>query len=293
MAETFQAPVTVRDAGGDRQSVLQGGRFVVGQTVKRRRRRLGFPGIVLGPGAVFEEGGVFVDPSRATAIPDVFLDVGDQGGSGGLTVRDEEDQPIINLNGANGFGMFGTGKGPAGGVMVRSGKNGPVIILSGRDGRITFFDRNVRSTLVIDGDRGDIELVGADCAEDFELAEPAVSGSVVCVCDDGRVRPCSEPYDSRVVGVLSGAGEWRPGLRLGRSSDDGRSVPLALVGKVYCLADARSEPIGVGDLLTTSSTPGHAMRASDTMKAFGAILGKSLGALGDERGLVPVLVALQ
>jgi hypothetical protein len=249
--------------------------------------------VVLGPGAVVEPGGVFVDPSKATAVPDVFLDVGDRGGSGGITVRDEEDQPIINLNGANGFATFGTPKGPGGGIMVRSGKNGPVILVTGKDGRITFFNRNVRSTLVIDGERGDIELVGADCAEDFELAEPAVSGSVVCVGEDGRVRPCREPYDRRVLGVISGAGEWRPALRLGRRRDDARSVPLALVGKVYCLADARCGRIGVGDLLTTSSTSGHAMRATDTAKAFGAILGKSLGRLGEGCGLVPVLVALQ
>jgi hypothetical protein len=291
MAERCRGPVTVTD--GEHQSVLQGGRLAVGQTVSRGRRPGGFPGIVLGPGAVVEEGGVFVDPSRATAVPDVSLDVGDRGGSGGMTVRGEDDQAVINLNGANGFGTFGTAKGPAGGIMVRSGRNGPVILVTGKDGRITFFNRSVRSTLVIDGERGDIELIGADCAEEFELAEPAVSGSVVCVDEDGRVRPCLEPYDRRVVGVISGAGEWRPGLRLGRTSDDGRSMPLALLGKVYCLADARRESIGAGDLLTTSSTSGHAMCATDPAKSFGAILGKSLGALPGGCGLLPILVALQ
>jgi hypothetical protein len=293
MAERFPGPVTITDADGKRQSVMQGARLAVGQTVSRGRRPGGFPGILVGPGAVLEEGGVFVDPSRATAVPDVSLDVGDRGGSGGVTVRDEDDQAVINLNGANGFGTFGTARGPAGGIMVRAGRNGPVILVTGKDGRITFFDRNVRSTLVIDGERGDIELIGADCAEDFELAEPAGSGSVVCVDEDGRIRPCREPYDRRVAGVISGAGDWRPGLRLGRTSDDGTCAPLALVGKVYCLADARRAPIGVGDLLTTSSTSGHAMRATDKARSFGAILGKSLGALRGGCGLLPVLVALQ
>ncbi len=55
----------------------------------------------------------------------------------------------------------------------------------------------------------------------------------------------------------------------------------------------RPSPIGVGDLLTTSSTPGHAMRAADPARAFGAVLGKSLGRLTGGQGLVPVLVALQ
>jgi hypothetical protein len=293
MAERFQGPVTVTDADGKRQSVLQGTRLALGQTVSRGRRPGGFPGILVGPGAVLEEGGVFVDSSRATAVPDVSLDVGDRGGSGGITVRDEDDQAVINLNGANGFGTFGTAKGPAGGIMVRAGSNGPVILVTGKDGRITFFDRRVRSTLVIDGERGDIELIGADCAEDFELAEPAVKGSVMCMDEDGRVRPCRESYERRVVGVISGAGDWQPGLRLGCRSDEESSAPLALVGKVHCLADARRAPIGVGDLLTTSSTAGHAMRATDTAKSFGAILGKSLGSLRDSCGLVPVLVSLQ
>jgi len=49
----------------------------------------------------------------------------------------------------------------------------------------------------------------------------------------------------------------------------------------------------VGDLLTTSPTPGHAMRADDPGRAFGAVLGKALRPLADGQGLVPILVALQ
>ena len=38
-------------------------------------------------------------------------------------------------------------------------------------------------------------------------------------------------------------------------------MPLALVGKVYCKVNAQYAPVEVGDLLTTSPTLGHAMRA--------------------------------
>jgi len=51
--------------------------------------------------------------------------------------------------------------------------------------------------------------------------------------------------------------------------------------------------IEVGDLLTTSDTLGHAMKASDTGKAFGVIVGKALGSLSEGRGLIPILVTLQ
>jgi len=70
-------------------------------------------------------------------------------------------------------------------------------------------------------------------------------------------------------------------------------VAVALVGKVYCKADAQYSPIGVGDLLTTSETPGHAMKAVEPAKAFGSIIGKALRTLQAGKGLIPILVALQ
>jgi hypothetical protein len=51
--------------------------------------------------------------------------------------------------------------------------------------------------------------------------------------------------------------------------------------KVYCKVDARHSSIEIGDLLTTSSKRGHAMKAEDTMKAFGAVIGKELGSTKD------------
>jgi hypothetical protein len=65
------------------------------------------------------------------------------------------------------------------------------------------------------------------------------------------------------------------------------------MGKVYCKVDARYSPIEVGDLLTTSPTMGHAMKAEDPLKAFGSVIGKALRPLQEGLGLVPVLVALQ
>ena len=70
-------------------------------------------------------------------------------------------------------------------------------------------------------------------------------------------------------------------------------MPLALVGKVYCKVDAGHGAIEIGDLLTTSPTPGHAMKAADPMRAFGAVIGKALRPLASGTGLIPILVALQ
>jgi len=142
---------------------------------------------------------------------------------------------------------------------------------------------------------GDILLTGADCAEQFDavgsqLPEP---GTVVVVDESGALRESREPYDKKVAGVVSGAGDCRPALVLDRRVSKEPRVAVALVGKVYCKADAQYSPIGVGDLLTTSETPGHAMKAVEPAKAFGSIIGKALRTLQAGKGLIPILVALQ
>ena len=70
-------------------------------------------------------------------------------------------------------------------------------------------------------------------------------------------------------------------------------MPIALMGKVFCMVDAQYAPITVGDLLTTSPTQGHAMKAGDPAKAFGSVIGKALRPLKDGRALIPILITLQ
>jgi hypothetical protein len=64
-------------------------------------------------------------------------------------------------------------------------------------------------------------------------------------------------------------------------------------GKVFCKVDAQYGAIEVGDLLTTSSTPGHATKTNDPLKAFGAVIGKALRPPTEGQGLIPILIALQ
>jgi hypothetical protein len=71
------------------------------------------------------------------------------------------------------------------------------------------------------------------------------------------------------------------------------SHPVALTGRVYVKVDATHGAIEPGDLLTTSPTPGHAMKADDPGRAHGTILGKAMTGLESGTGLVLVLVTLQ
>ena len=76
--------------------------------------------------------------------------------------------------------------------------------------------------------------------------------------EEGALQQSRQAYDKRVAGVISGAGDFRPGLVLDKQQSEGNRMPIALLGKVYCKVDARYTAIEVGDLLTTSPTPGHA-----------------------------------
>jgi hypothetical protein len=160
------------------------------------------------------------------------------------------------------------------------------------NGLAGFFDGKVtiNGNLTI-GAGGDVFF--SDFAEDFDIAEGEVGpGTVMAIEENGTLRPSIRPYDKRVAGVVSGAGDYRPAIVMDKQAKSSRR-PIALVGKVYCKVDAEYSPIEVGDLLTTSTTPGYAMKAQDPDQAFGAVIGKALVPWRSGCGLIPILVALQ
>jgi hypothetical protein len=142
---------------------------------------------------------------------------------------------------------------------------------------------------------GDIQLSNADVAEDFDIsgAESVQPGTFMVFDSEGTLSESYHAYDNRVAGVISGAGDHKPGLVLDKRKSPRNRQPVALMGKVFCKVDAQFGAVAVGDLLTTSPTPGHAMKAADPAQAFGAVIGKALQRLVDGQGLIPILVALQ
>jgi len=142
---------------------------------------------------------------------------------------------------------------------------------------------------------------GADLAEHFSVhsrdssAQPE-PGMLVCIDGSrpGDLVVSQQAYDRCVAGVISGAGNLHHGMLLGRRPESDQSAnPVALSGRVYCWADASETPIQPGDMLTTSSTPGHAMKATDRQQSYGAVIGKAMSPLEEGKGLVLVLVGLQ
>jgi len=157
----------------------------------------------------------------------------------------------------------------------------------------------VRGNLLLQSQSTGADVVelgeGLDYAEGFNVSgsERVGPGSVLVIDPDhpGKLTPSSTPYDTKVAGIVAGAKGMGSGVRLGVGLFD---HDVALAGRVYCNVDARWGDVAPGDLLTTSSLPGYAMKVVDSSRAQGAILGKAMQRLEKGRkGQILVLVTLQ
>jgi hypothetical protein len=232
--------------------------------------------------------------------------LGGFGRSGAVRLRNADGKRTVDLNGSDGALRAG-GDGVNGVVSVRGADNMPLAELlalpdegvlglgqANRPGRISMYGPKGEAVR-IDARSGDILLFNADVAElcDVDEDEDVEAGSVVVLGADGALRAAVDAYDTRVAGVVSGAGSFAPGMVLDQRETGRPRRPIALMGKVYCWADADEAPIRAGDLLTTSDRRGHAMRVTDLGRAVGSMIGKALQPLPSGQQLIPILVGLR
>jgi hypothetical protein len=145
---------------------------------------------------------------------------------------------------------------------------------------------------------GGFQPNGADFAESMavtgDLSKYAAAD--LLVIDQSSTRHLAlarQPYSTLVAGIYS----TKPGI-LGSTRRTNEAVakdevPLAVVGIVPCKVSAENGSIQVGDLLVTSSTPGHAMKGTDRSRLVGAVVGKALEPLQQGTAVIQVLVTLQ
>lgn len=140
---------------------------------------------------------------------------------------------------------------------------------------------------------------GNDLAESFKVngAPDSIAPGMVVAIDatrTGELQLANEPYDRKVAGIISGAGDLYAGIHLGGDANPEEGFhPVALSGRVWCWVDADLGAVQPGDSLTTSPTLGHAMVVSDHARATGATIGKAMTGLDGGKGLVLVLVNLR
>jgi hypothetical protein len=166
---------------------------------------------------------------------------------------------------------------------------------------ITGHNSNVLARFLVEND-GTVHAPAYEGSPDFAeeiRPSPADKSSLepgdvlVAASDTDRsVSRSRKPYSTAVLGVYSTA----PGFIGSEHPLEGASsetIPMAIIGIVPCKVSAENGPVRRGDLLTTSRTPGHAMRCADRRRCSGAIVGKALAALDRGRGIIQVLVTLQ
>ena len=215
----------------------------------------------------------------------------------------------------SGAGLHGlSSSGP--GVRAES-NTGPAVVASTIQGPNVVEGRRLNQLVFAVTSAGNVLADGsfggpADFAEMLPAAgsesdyEP---GDVLVVGSDGKLTHANEPGATAVAGVYSSrpgfigdsrrGDEGLEGLDDARARAEGTWLPVALLGVVPVKADAGHGAIHPGDLLTTSETPGHAMRAEPVMVdetpiyATGAILGKALQPLASGTARIDVLLMLQ
>jgi hypothetical protein len=115
--------------------------------------------------------------------------------------------------------------------------------------------------------------IGADVAEVYYSSEgPITAGTIVSrdmeATDAATIKTTGSAYDHRIVGVVS----TRPGQLLTAGRGVGAPTAVALTGRAPLKVNLENGPITIGDYLTSSSTPGVAMKALRS----GSVVGQAL-----------------
>ena len=128
----------------------------------------------------------------------------------------------------------------------------------------------------------------ADVAEWVTVSEQVEAGDVLALDVDHPLSYCrtSTVCSLGVAGVVSS----EPGVTLGGTCASEAQALLALVGVVPVKVTDEGGPIQPGDLLVSSSTPGHAMRWAGPDPCPCTLVGKALEPMSDEMGVILVLL---
>ena len=114
------------------------------------------------------------------------------------------------------------------------------------------------------------------------------AGDLIVINNDGNYERSTQSYDSTIVGIESGdRGRFR--LKEGTLERTEGQRQVGLVGHILVNVTSENGSINPGDFLTTSSLPGHAMKATEPGVTVGKALESFDGSQGTT-GMIEVIV---
>lgn len=285
----------VTNTGGGFTANGQTGRGVYGQATN--------------PGATVNYGGYFVADGAGSLASGVYGTATGAAGVSGVTGYASSSASVANYGGyfqaagtGGAYGVYGYASGASG---TNYGVYGQVLSSSGYagyftggyglygsrgqiarapSGNDTSYGLVVQGAVCIDDTSsncpstptsGTLYTEGAalqtfDLAELYESTEALAAGDVVSVdlTADKKVVKSTTAYQNTTMGVVSTA----PGITLGGWSAGPNQYPIALAGRVPVKVNDENGSIAIGDILTSSSTSGVAMRATRPGQKIGVAL---------------------
>jgi len=192
----------------------------------------------------------------------------------------------VSNSGGDGVSVYGAGWN---GLRI-AGSIGGDYIRAGSDADLDFRGTNDGTAYADGGWQGAADFAELMSTQGDPAAYQPGDVLIISVESDRSVALSSESYSTMVIGIYSEKPGFvgSPHVMEGQGDDQ---IVVAIVGIVPCKVSAENGPISRGDLLVTSSTTGHAMRADNPPP--GTILGKALGELESGTGVIDVLVTLQ
>jgi len=195
----------------------------------------------------------------------------------------------ISMTGIGSSGSVGIGTTSPGAMLE---VNGNLKLTQGHGASMTFQDGTVQATA------WNGTLAGGDYAESIDVQGDRTTyepGDVIVIdpTAPGKFIKSEKAYSKLVAGVFS----TKPGL-VGRRTTAARpdkeaEVPMAMMGIVPTKVSSENGTIEPGDLLVSASTPGYAMKGTDSARLIGAVIGKALAPLQSGAGVIEVLISLQ
>jgi hypothetical protein len=219
-----------------------------------------------------------------TTAPGAKLDVAgtirsqDVFAAGGQNLIIGDDTFLTDIDTANTLGIYGLQDSTQ--AHIKLGSNGPII--SGYNGNVGIGTTAPTYKLVVVGigaATGGWITVGPDIAENYPTYDLSIEAGDIVAPDPQNPKfivKTSQSYQNSLIGVIS----TNPGFIMtgnddfftsGKISKDNERL-VALAGRVPVKVSTENGEIKVGDLLTSSSKPGVAMKATELGRVIGIAL---------------------